>query len=159
GDASSDKVVDRQAADIKIDLAGPLAERLANPSPLNELIAQGSRGDWRNVRRTARDLNTPREAEILIVMLALETAALVQQHKQHGLDCVRALLRAMGLEECYAAGGLASVQAIEEIIEGVKDRIAPNPNAIVVIDEVGSWLLRIMTGNIGNVNEIPAHLQ
>src|SRR5262249_19096825 len=75
------------------------------------------------------------------------------------LDCVRALLRAMGLEECYAAGGLASVQAIEEIIEGVKDRIAPNPNAIVVIDEVGSWLLRIMTGNIGNVNEIPAHLQ
>jgi ATP-dependent Zn protease len=82
GEASSDRCVDRDAADIKIDLAGSLAERLVNHSPLNELIEQGSRGDWLSVRRTARQLNTQREAEILIVMLALETAALVQQHKE-----------------------------------------------------------------------------
>src|SRR5262249_7310903 len=80
--------------------------------------------------------------------------------KQHGLDCVRTLLRAMGLEHCYAAGGLASVQSIEEIIEGIKDKTEPNPNALVVIDEFGSWLLRIMgSGQVGNVAEIPAHLQ
>jgi hypothetical protein len=91
---------------------------------------------------------------VLFILLIAETGA----GKQHGLDCVRMLLRAMGLEHCYAAGGLASVQAIEEIIEGIKG-IDPNPNALVVIDEVGSWLLRILTGQVGNTNEIPAHLQ
>jgi hypothetical protein len=93
---------------------------------------------------------------ILFILLIAETGA----GKQHGLDCIRALLRAMGLEHCYAAGGLASVQAIEEIIEGIKDRCDPNPNALVVIDEVGSWLQRILAkSQLGNVSEIPSHLQ
>ena len=94
---------------------------------------------------------------ILFILIIAETGA----GKQHGLDCVRTLLRAMGLEHCYAAGGLASVQSIEEIIEGIPGSkgTAPNPNALVVIDEFGSWLLRIMTGQVGNVAEIPAHLQ
>jgi ATP-dependent Zn protease len=34
------------------------------------------------VKRTARDLNTRGEAEILIVMLALETKMLVEEHKE-----------------------------------------------------------------------------
>jgi ATP-dependent Zn protease len=92
GEASSDRCVDRDAADIKSDLAGMLAERLINPSPLNELIEQGSRSDWRSAKRTARQLNLPREAEILIVMLALETAALVQQNREAIVRVATALL-------------------------------------------------------------------
>jgi hypothetical protein len=97
---------------------------------------------------------------LLFILLIAETGA----GKQHGLDCIRMLLRAMGLEHCYAASGLASVQAIEEIIEGIPGAkgIDPNPDALVVIDEVGSWLQRILSGGrnpVGNVGEIPAHLQ
>jgi hypothetical protein len=93
---------------------------------------------------------------ILFTLVIAETGA----GKQHGLDCVRALLRAMGLEGCYAAGGLASVQAIEEVIEGIENRIDCNPNALVAIDEVGGWLSRVLSkGQTGNVSEIPSHLQ
>jgi hypothetical protein len=93
---------------------------------------------------------------ILFTLVIAETGA----GKQHGFDCIRVLLRAMGIEHCYAAGGLASVQSIEEIIEGIKERTEPNPNALVVIDEVGGWLARILSkGQSGNVNEIPSHLQ
>src|SRR5262249_17625855 len=50
-------------------------------------------------------------------------------------------------------GGLASVQAIEEIVE-------ETPSALVVIDEVGAWLNRISAGGqTGNVAEIPGTLQ
>ena len=80
--------------------------------------------------------------------------------KHHGISCSRSLLRAMGLERSIVASGLASVQAIEEIIEGIADRIDPNPNALVVVDEVGSWLSRILSrGQSGNVSEIPGILQ
>src|SRR5262249_7191820 len=59
-----------------------------------------------------------------------------------------------------AASGLASVQAIEEIIEGHGDKFETNPNVLVVIDEVGAWLSRISSkGQTGNVSEIPSHLQ
>ena len=64
---------------------------------------------------------------ILFTLVIAETGA----GKQHGFDCIRVLLRAMGIEQCYAAGGLASVQSIEETIEGIKDRTEPNPNALV----------------------------
>jgi len=80
--------------------------------------------------------------------------------KHHGISCSRSLLRAMGLERSIVASGLASVQAIEEIIEGIGDKIDPNPNALVVVDEVGSWLSRILSrGQSGNVSEIPGILQ
>jgi hypothetical protein len=93
---------------------------------------------------------------ILFTLVIAETGA----GKQHGFDCIRVLLRAMGIEHCYAAGGLASVQSIEETIEGIKDKTEPNPNALVVIDEIGGWLARILSkGQSGNVNEIPSHLQ
>ena len=38
--------------------------------------------------------------------------------KQHNLNCGLILLRAMGVEDCFRAGGIASVQSIEELIEG-----------------------------------------
>jgi ATP-dependent Zn protease len=81
GEASSNRCVDRDAADIKLCLAGPLAEQLVSPEPFNVLIANGSGKDWRSAKRTARQLNTQREAEVLIVMLALETKMLVEEHK------------------------------------------------------------------------------
>jgi hypothetical protein len=66
----------------------------------------------------------------------------------------------MGIEPSIVASGLASVQAIEEIIEGITDKFDPNPNALVVVDEVGSWLSRILSKSQGgNVSEIPGILQ
>jgi hypothetical protein len=96
---------------------------------------------------------------VLFNQLLAETGA----GKHHGISCSRSLLRAMGLESSIVASGLASVQAIEEIIEGidvVSNGIDPNPNALVVIDEVGSWLSRILSKSQGgNVSEIPGILQ
>src|SRR5262249_23172163 len=83
--------------------------------------------------------------------------------KHQGISCSRSLLRAMGLEASIVASGLASVQAIEEIIEGIENPVSgiePNPNALVVIDEVGSWLMRILAKSQGgNVREIGGILQ
>jgi hypothetical protein len=93
GEGSSYRVVDREAIDIKIDLAAPLAEQLVNPDPFDELIENGSRKDWRTARRTLRDnLHTRGKAEVLIVRYALETAVLVQQHKDAITRIATALL-------------------------------------------------------------------
>ncbi len=96
---------------------------------------------------------------VLFSVVIAETGA----GKHHGISCSRSLLRAMGLEYSIVASGLASVQAIEEIIEGVEragSSIDPNPNALVVIDEAGSWLSRILsTSQNSNVSEIPGILQ
>jgi hypothetical protein len=48
--------------------------------------------------------------------------------KHHGISCSRSLLRAMGIERSIVASGLASVQAIEQIIEGDGLKSDPNPN-------------------------------
>ena len=73
--------------------------------------------------------------------------------KQQALQSIRMVLKAMGLGNVIAAGALASVQAIEEIVEQM-------PSALVVIDEVGAWLNRISAGGqVGNVAEIPGTLQ
>jgi hypothetical protein len=82
--------------------------------------------------------------------------------KQHCLNCGQMLLRAMGVEECYRAGGIASVQSIEQLIEGgsagLKD-VPPCPNALLIIDEFGAWLIRITSrSQSGNVSEIPSLL-
>jgi ATP-dependent Zn protease len=92
GEASSNRCVDRDAADIKFALAGPLEEQLVSPDPFDVLVANGSGKDWRSAKRTARQLNLPREAEILIVMLALDTAALVQQNREAIVRVAAALL-------------------------------------------------------------------
>jgi len=96
---------------------------------------------------------------VLFSVVIAETGA----GKHHGISCSRSLLRAMGLENVIVASGLASVQAIEQIIEGderMGQGIDPNPNALVVIDEAGSWLSRILSkSQSSNVSEIPGILQ
>jgi hypothetical protein len=81
--------------------------------------------------------------------------------KQHALNCIWMLLKAMGLEECIAAGGLSSVQATQEILEGMGgEDDKGNPNVLIPIDEVGGWLKGISSrGQAGNVTEIPGELQ
>jgi hypothetical protein len=92
---------------------------------------------------------------VLWLLLLAETGA----GKQHGLNCLRIMLRAMGVEDTFVASGLGSVQGIEEILRGTAT-IPAHPNALVVIDEVGAWLKRISSGGqTGNVAEIPALLQ
>jgi hypothetical protein len=86
---------------------------------------------------------------VLFIQLLAETGA----GKQHAINCIRMKLRAMGEDGKIVASGLASVQAIEEIVE-------ETPSALVLIDEVGSWLTRISSkGQTGNVSEIPGTLQ
>jgi hypothetical protein len=90
------------------------------------------------------------------LLLLAETGA----GKQHSLNCIRIMLRAMGLEDTFVASGLGSVQGIEEILMGRGEVVEAQPNALVVIDEVGAWLKRISSGGqTGNVAEIPALLQ
>jgi hypothetical protein len=92
---------------------------------------------------------------ILWMLLIAETGA----GKQHAINCIRMLLRAMGAETAIVASGLGSVQGIEEILEGTT-KFDPNPSPLVVIDEVGGWLSRISSkGQTGNVSEIPGLLQ
>ena len=68
--------------DIKINLAGALAEALVNPS--DEQIQLGAHSDWRNTRRSVREFVAlgfinGRERGILIEELLQETRALVRR--------------------------------------------------------------------------------
>src|SRR5262249_38754549 len=93
---------------------------------------------------------------ILYILLIAETGS----GKQHIINCIRIILRAAGMEEAIVASGIASVQAIEEILEGRGEKIPPQPSPLVLIDEYGSFLSRISSkGQTGNVSEIPGHLQ
>jgi hypothetical protein len=66
----------------------------------------------------------------------------------------------MGAEEVIVASGIASVQAIEEILEGKGEKKSGKPSALVIVDEYGSFLSRILSkGQTGNVAEIPSTLQ
>ena len=55
-----------------------------------------------------------------MILLLVETGA----GKQHILNCIRVVLRALAMEEVYAASGIASVQSIEEVLEGKKEKRA-----------------------------------
>jgi hypothetical protein len=91
---------------------------------------------------------------VLWIMLVAETGA----GKQHGLNCILALLRAMGLEKSYAASGLGSRQGIEETLMG-NTTIAGNESPLALMDELGSKLsLWLSKGSPGNVAEIPGLL-
>jgi hypothetical protein len=98
---------------------------------------------------------------ILFVVLIAETGA----GKQHILNCIRMMLRAMGEETAIVASGIASVQSIEEVLEGngkqqQDQENTARPSALVVIDEFGGFLTRISSkGQTGNVSEIPSLLQ
>jgi hypothetical protein len=98
----------------------------------------------------------PTENSVVMFILLLAWSGV---GKQHALNCVRVLLRAMGVEQSYIGTGIASLQAVEEVLEGTKDMEA-QPSALFVIDEYASFLLRISSkGMTGNVAEIPSILQ
>jgi hypothetical protein len=78
--------------------------------------------------------------------------------KQHAINCIRVILRAMGLESAIAGGGIASVQSIEEVLEGKKGEEG-RPSALIIYDEYGSSFLSRILGQSGNVAEIPSTLQ
>jgi hypothetical protein len=81
--------------------------------------------------------------------------------KQHILNAVRALLRAMGHQVLVAAGDIASIQSIREAIGGIKgDGEDALPSVLVIMDEYGSILNRITSQGAGggNVSEIPSTL-
>jgi hypothetical protein len=82
---------------------------------------------------------------LYLILLAATAAG-----KQHSHDCIRILLRAMGVENLVQAGGLASVQATEDIIKAT-------PNCLVLIDEFGRWL-RMVLAQTANVSELPGTL-
>jgi hypothetical protein len=93
---------------------------------------------------------------ILFILVIAESGA----GKQHIINCIRMILRAMGAEEALVATGIASVQSIEETLQGRPPNKPPNPSVLVPIDEYGSFLSRISSKNqTGNVSEIPATLQ
>jgi hypothetical protein len=81
--------------------------------------------------------------------------------KHHVINCLRTLLRAMGVGDVIVGTGIASVQSIDEILEGQgKEGKGSRPSALVIIDEYGSFLTRIASkGQTGNVSEIPGKLQ
>jgi hypothetical protein len=83
--------------DIRIDLAGPLAEALVNPTPFHEKIQLGSRGDWRNTGRSVREFVAlefigDQEGDILIDELLQETKALVRRDREAISRVAEALL-------------------------------------------------------------------
>jgi ATP-dependent Zn protease len=87
----------RSPDDIKIYLAGPLAEALVNPTPFNEKIQLGARFDWRDVRRSVREFVAlgfidGREKDILIEELFHETKALVHRDRKAIAAVAEALL-------------------------------------------------------------------
>jgi hypothetical protein len=94
---------------------------------------------------------------VLFLLLLAESGA----GKQHIMNCIRILLRAMGAEEAICGTGIASVQSIDEILEGPPGKSDKGlPSALVTIDEYGSFLTRIFSkGSTGNVSQIPAKLQ
>jgi hypothetical protein len=82
---------------------------------------------------------------LYLILLAATAAG-----KQHSHDCIRILLRAMGVENLIQAGGLASVQATDDIVKAT-------PNCLVLIDEFGRWL-RMILAQTANVSELPGTL-
>jgi ATP-dependent Zn protease len=83
--------------DIRIDLAGALAEALVNPTSFEEKIQLSARGDWRNARRSTREFVAlgfinGREKGILIEELIQETRALVRRDKEAIARVAEALL-------------------------------------------------------------------
>jgi hypothetical protein len=83
--------------DIRINYAGALAEALVNQSPLDFLVQNGSRSDWRNARRNARECVDAgfihgREKGTLIDELLKETRALVRRDKAAIAQVAEALL-------------------------------------------------------------------
>src|SRR5215469_6760507 len=93
---------------------------------------------------------------ILFILVIAETGA----GKNHTLNCIRIIFKAADIENAVVASGIASVQSVEEILEGRPNKTPGQPSPLVLIDEYGSFLTRISSKNqTGNVSEIPSILQ
>src|SRR5262249_32877905 len=68
---------------------------------------------------------------ILYILLIAETGA----GKNHILNCIRIILKAAGMEDAVVASGIASMQSIEEVLEGRGEKIPGQPSPLVLIDE------------------------
>jgi hypothetical protein len=123
--------------EIKLDLAGPLAQKLIDPLPLKELVANGSTGDWRHAWKTARRLN-PREPEILICSLMLETEALIRDYQQTIASVATALLEHETLtgDEIRRIAGIGLVELERKEKERQKERQKERDKAAAVLERI-----------------------
>jgi ATP-dependent Zn protease len=85
-DVQPEGAVDAGTAMIKVDLAGPLAERLVSPHSFFDLINRGSRTDWLSAWKAAR-----RDDDVILDLIH-ETRALVQQNREAIVRVAAALL-------------------------------------------------------------------
>jgi hypothetical protein len=97
----------------------------------------------------------PRENSVVLFILILAESG---AGKNHILNCIKTILDAVGLLDDFIGTGIASMQSIEQVLEGMAGEDA-KPSVLVEIDEYGSFLNRISTkSQSGNVSEIPATL-
>ena len=102
-----------------------------------------------------RKILGPRENSVVLFILILAESG---AGKNHILNCIKTILEAVGLLDDFIGTGIASMQSIEQVLEGMGGENA-KPSVLVEIDEYGSFLNRISTkSQSGNVSEIPATL-
>jgi hypothetical protein len=91
---------------------------------------------------------------VLFILILAESGA----GKNHILNCIKTILKAVDLESVFLGTGIASTQSVEEALEGMGDKDG-NPSVLIEIDEYGSFLNRISSkSQSGNVAEIPGIL-
>jgi hypothetical protein len=91
---------------------------------------------------------------VLFILILAESGA----GKNHILNCIKTILKAVGLEDALVGTGIASTQSVEQVLEGMAGENG-KPSVLVEIDEYGSFLNRISSkSQSGNVSEIPAIL-
>jgi hypothetical protein len=92
---------------------------------------------------------------VLFILILAESGA----GKNHILNCIKTILKAVGLENAFYGTGIASTQSVEQVLEGMGGE-GGNPSVLIEIDEYGSFLNRISSkSQSGNVAEIPAILR
>jgi hypothetical protein len=97
----------------------------------------------------------PRENSVVLFILILAESG---AGKNHILNCIKTILKAVGLEDAFVGTGIASMQSVEQVLEGMGGENA-KPSVLIEIDEYGSFLNRISSkSQSGNVAEIPSTL-
>jgi hypothetical protein len=118
----------------------------------DRLMALGAALCARSVALCRKVLGPTESSNALWIIMLGETGA----GKQHAQDCIGKLLKVMGYDDSPASG-IESLQSVVDSLAG-RDGIEGNPNQLVVIDEVGSFLKRISSAG-SNIAEIPGILQ
>jgi hypothetical protein len=97
----------------------------------------------------------PRDNSVVLFILILAESG---AGKNHILNCIKTILKAVGLESAFIGTGIASTQSVEQVLEGMGGEDG-NPSVLLEIDEYGSFLNRISSkSQSGNVAEIPSIL-